>query len=136
MATATGRPDWLSKVFQVNPAGLNWMRGVLILDLLLVPLVVYSTIGHEEYLLSTVFGVLLTAAADPGGSFGSRASSLAVFALIGAASTALGFAIGGEAWGWLVLAAFAVTLAAGLAIRFGVHRAAAALLLNIQFIIV
>ena len=50
--------------------------------------------------------------------------------------TALGFGIGGDAWGWLVLAAFAVTLAAGLAVMFGVRRFVAALLLNIWFIIV
>ncbi len=49
--------------------------------------------------------------------------------------TALGFGIGGDAWGWLVLAAFAVTLVAGLAVAFGVHRFVTALLLNLWFII-
>jgi hypothetical protein len=37
--------------------------------------------------------------------------------------------------GWLVLAAFAVTLVAGLAVMFGVHRFVAAYLLNVWFII-
>jgi hypothetical protein len=37
---------------------------------------------------------------------------------------------GGDAWGWLVLAAFAVTLLAGLAVMFGVHRFVTAYLLN------
>jgi hypothetical protein len=41
------------------------------------------------------------------------------FGAIGAGLTALGFGIGGEAWGWLVLAAFAVTLISGLAVAFG-----------------
>lgn len=41
---------WLSKVFELNPAGLNWPRGVMILDVALVPLVVFWAIGHEEYL--------------------------------------------------------------------------------------
>ena len=50
--------SWLSKVFETNVAGLNWGRGALILDVLLVPLVVYWSIGHEEYLVSSVFGVL------------------------------------------------------------------------------
>jgi hypothetical protein len=108
----------------------------MILDVLLVPMIVFWAIGHEEYLLSAVLGVLLTAVTDPGGSYGPRALSVAAFALIGAALTALGFGIGGDAWGWLVLAAFAVTLLAGLAIMFGVHRAAAAVVLNILFIIV
>ena len=49
--------------------------------------------------------------------------------------TALGFGIGGDAWGWLVLAAFAVTLVAGLAAAFGVRRFVTALLLNLWFII-
>src|SRR5215469_13434882 len=138
--TAKGQPahrgkSWLSKVFEFNPAGLNWPRAVMILDAMLVPLVVFAAIGHEEYLLSAVVGVVFTAAADPGGSFGYRASHVAIFGLIGAGLTALAFGIGGSAWGWLVLAAFAVTLLAGLAVMFGVHRFVAALLLNIWFII-
>ncbi len=59
----------------------------------------------------------------------------AVFALTGAGLTALGFGIGGDAWGWLVLAAFAVTLAASLAVAFGVHRFVAAVILNLWFIV-
>ena len=127
--------SWLSKVFELNPAGLNWPRGVLFLDVVLVPLVVFWAIGHEEYLLSALFGALFAVLADPGGGYRHRASHIAVFGLIGAGLTALGFGIGGDAWGWLVLAAFAVTLAAGLAVMFGVHRFVAALLLNIWFII-
>jgi hypothetical protein len=143
-ATATGREErpvrdkvtnWLSKVFEFNAAGLNWMRGVMILDVLLVPLVVFWAIGYEQYLLSALFGVVFTAVADPGGSYRSRAAELSAFGLIGAGVTALGFGIGRDAWGWLALAALAVTLVAGLAIRFGAHRFAAAFLLNIQFII-
>lgn len=49
--------------------------------------------------------------------------------------TALGFGIGGEAWGWLVLAASAVTLVAGLAAMFGVRRFVAAYILNVWFLI-
>jgi len=126
---------WLSKVFELNPAGLNWPRAVLFLDVALVPLVVFWTIGHEEYLLSALFGALFAWLADPGGSFGQRASRVAVFGLIGAGLTALGFGIGGDAWGWLVLAAFAVTLAASLAVAFGVHRFVAAVILNLWFIV-
>jgi hypothetical protein len=70
-----------------------------------------------------------------GSGGGHRAGHIAVFGLIGAGLTALGFGISGSAWGWLVLAAFAVTLAAGLAIALGVHRFVAAYLLNIWFII-
>lgn len=122
-------------MFQVNPAGINWARGVMALDVLLVALVVFWSIGYEDYLLSAVFGVLFTAVVDSGGNYRSRVSRLAVFGLIGAGVTALGFGIGGAAWGWMVLAAFVVTLLASLTIAFGAHRAVAALLLNIQFII-
>jgi uncharacterized membrane protein YccC len=128
--------SWLSKVFQLNSAGVHWPRAVILLDVMLVPLVVFWAIGHEQYLLSAVFGVLFAALADPGGSYRSRASRVAVFGLAGAGLTALGFGIGGEGWGWLVLAAFAVTLAAGLAAALGVHQFVAALLLNIWFIVV
>jgi hypothetical protein len=128
--------SWLSKVFELNPAGLNWPRAVMILDVMLVPLVVFWAIGYEQYLISALFGALLTALADPGGSYGQRVVRKTEFAAIGAGLTALGFGIGGYAWGWLVLAAFAVTLVSGLAVMFGVRRFVTGLLLNIWFIIV
>jgi hypothetical protein len=128
--------SWLSKVFELNPAGLNWPRAVMILDVMLVPLVVFWAIGYEQYLVSALFGALLTALADPGGSYGQRVVRKTGFAAIGAGLTALGFGIGGYAWGWLVLAAFAVTLVSGLAVMFGVRRFVTGLLLNIWFIIV
>jgi hypothetical protein len=145
MATASGREgqpahrgkvlSWLSKVFELNPAGINWPRGVLFLDVGLVPLVVFWAIGYEQYLLSALFGAWFAVLADPGGRYGYRASRMALFGLIGAGLTALAFGIGGDAWGWLVLAAFAVTLVAGLAITFGVHRFVAGLLLNVWFVV-
>jgi hypothetical protein len=145
VASASGRNEqpvhggqvrrWLWKVFELKPAGLNWPRAVLFLDVALVPLVVFWAVGHEEYLLSALFGVLLAWLADPGGGYGQRVSQIAVFALAGAGLTALGFGIGGDAWGWLVLAAGAVTLAAGLAVTFGVRRFAMATTLNLWFII-
>ncbi|MYS86593.1 FUSC family protein [Embleya scabrispora] len=125
----------LSKVFKLNPAGLNWPRAVMFLDAALVPLVLFWAIGHEQYLLSALFGLLFAGLADPGGDYGHRASHIAVFALIGAGLTALGFGIGADAWGWPVLAAFTVTLVAGLAVAFGVHRFVTALLLNVWFIV-
>ncbi|WUH89834.1 hypothetical protein OG900_06680 [Streptomyces sp. NBC_00433] len=77
MASASARDEqpvhrgkvvgWLSKVFELNPAGLNWPRGVLFLDMALVPLVVFWAIGHEQYLLSALFGLLFAWLADPGG---------------------------------------------------------------------
>lgn len=127
--------SWLAKVFKLNPAGLNWPRGVMILDVMLVPLVVFWSIGYEQYVLSAVFGVLLAALVDPGGSFGPRAARIAGFGLLGAGVTALGYSMGADAWGWLVLAAFGVTLASGLAVMFGVHRFVAGLLLNVWFIV-
>jgi hypothetical protein len=127
---------WLRKVFELSSAGPNWPRAVLFLDVALVPLVVFWAVGHEEYLLSALFGLLFAWLADPGGSYGQRAARTALFGLAGAGLTALGFGIGGDAWGWLVLAAFAVTLVAGLAVMFGVHRFVAAMLLNLWFIIV
>jgi hypothetical protein len=145
MTTASGREgqpaqrwkvlSWLSEVFELNPAGINWPRGVMFLDVALVPLVVFWAIGYEQYLLSALFGALFAVLADPGGGYGYRASRMAIFGLIGAGFTALAFGIGGDAWGWLVLAAFAVTLVAGLAITFGVHRFVAGLLLNVWFIV-
>ncbi|MFD3924170.1 FUSC family protein [Streptomyces sp. NPDC058595] len=127
--------SWLSKIFELNPAGVNWPRAVVFLDIALVPLVVFWAIGYEQYLLSALFGLLLAALADPGGGYGHRASHISGFALLGAGVTALAFGIGGQAWGWPVLAAFGVTLAAGLSVAFGVRRFVNALLLNIWFVL-
>ncbi|MFD8201300.1 FUSC family protein [Streptomyces sp. NPDC059701] len=126
---------WLSKVFELNPAGLNWPRAVAFLDAALVPMFVFWAIGHEVYLLSALFGLLFAALADPGGGYGHRALHVAVFALAGAGVTALAFGIGSDAWGRLVLVSFVVTLAAGLTAAFGVRRFVDALLLNIWFIV-
>lgn len=132
--TRKGR-NWLPKVFALNLAGVNWPRGVVFLDAALVPLVVFWAVGHEQYLLSALFGMLFAALCDPGGGYGSRTTHVAVFTLAGAGVTALGFGIGGSGWGWLTLAAFAVTLLAGLTAAFGVHRFVAAMLLNLWFVI-
>ncbi|WP_069466894.1 FUSC family protein, partial [Actinacidiphila rubida] len=112
-----------------------WARGVAVLDVLLVPMIVFWAIGYEQYLLSAVFGVVLTGLSDPGGGFGDRAVRLSVFGLLGAGLTALAFGIGGEAWGWLVLATFLVTVVCGLAVTFGVRRFVTAMLLNVWFIV-
>jgi hypothetical protein len=127
--------SWLSKVFELNPQGLNWARGVMFIDVALVPLVVLVAIGEEQYLLSALFGVLFVGVADPGGSIGYRASHLAVFGLAGAAVTAFGFGIATSGWGWLVFAVFAVTLVSGLTLKFGLHRYIGVELLNIWFVI-
>ena len=126
---------WLAEVFKLSPQGLNWGRGVMFLDVALVPLIVLIATREEQYILSAVFGVLFAGVADPGGSYGYRASRIAVFGLAGAALTAFGFGIATSGWGWLVLAVFVVTLVAGLAVKFGLHRFVAAMLLNVWFVV-
>jgi hypothetical protein len=127
--------SWLSRVFAVNPAGLDWPGGVAVLDLMLVPLVLFWGIGHEQYLLSAIFGVVFTRLADPGGMYRQRVVYMTGFAAIGAGITALGFGIGADAWGWLVLAAFAVTLVGGLTITLGMQDFIAGSQLNVWFIV-
>ncbi|MFD7509874.1 FUSC family protein [Streptomyces sp. NPDC059853] len=127
--------NWVSSLFVFDPAGPNWARGVVALDLALVPLLVFWVIGHQEYLVSAAFGLLLSALADPGGGIRFRVSHVAGFGLLGAGVTALGFALAGAAWYWLVLVSFGVTLAAGLTLVFGARVGAAALLLNVWFVL-
>jgi hypothetical protein len=128
--------SWLTEVFQLNPAGPQWARAVVFLDIALVPLVLFCAIGYEQYLLSALLGALWTWLADPGGSYRQRVSRMAIYATIGAGLTALAFGIGGDAWGWLVFAASAVTLVASLAVvMFGPRGFVNALMLNIWFII-
>ncbi|MET8097463.1 FUSC family protein [Streptomyces sp. NPDC005236] len=127
--------DWLSKVFERNPAGLDWPRGVLFLDVALVPLFVFWAIGYEQYLLSALVGLLFAALADPGGDHRHRAFDLAVLALFGAGVTASAFGIGADAWVPLALASFVVMLASGLAAVFGARGFADAALLDTWFVV-
>ena len=126
---------WLAEVFKLNPEGLNWARGFLVLDVMLVPAIIAAATGEEQYLLTAVFAALFAAVIDPGGSYWNRAWRTAVFGLCGAGVTAGGFALATSAWGWLVLATFGVTLVAGLTVAAGVHRYVAALLLNVWFVV-
>ena len=48
--------------------------------------------------------------------------------------TAFGFAIGDGPWGFVVVAAFVVTLLGGLTLRFGIHTFVAASLANLWFL--
>jgi hypothetical protein len=124
---------WSREIFRLNPS-INWPRGVLFLDVALVPLVVFWSIGHEEYLLSALFGAVFGIVVDPGGPIGRRVLRMLAFAVVGAGLTALGFSLGGTAWGALVLAGFLVTIMASLAVVLGVHAMVAAMLLNVWFI--
>jgi hypothetical protein len=125
----------LAAVFKLDNKGFNLRRGVSVLAVALVPLIVLGVLGQEKYFVSMLFAVLFVGASDPGGEYGYRVSHMAVVAVTGALLTWLGFGIGGAAWGWVVLALFVVTLVAGLAVKYGLHRFVAALLLNIWFVI-
>jgi len=126
----------LSKLFELNPQGFELRRGLRILAVLMVPLVVLAAIGQEEFWVGVSFGALLVVLSDPGGEYSVRVQHMAVFALIGGLLTGLGFVVGRDAWWLAVLASFAITLVAGLTVKFGLHRFAAGSLLNIWFVVV
>ena len=89
-----------------------------------------GVLPHERvYFLTAIFGGLSVALSDLGGNYGYRLPRMVMFAVAGALLTALGFGIGGGAWGWVVLAAFLVTVLAGLAVTYGLHRFVTAYLL-------
>lgn len=125
----------LAKVFELNRKGLNLPRGFAVAGVLAALSAALIALDYESYVLTFVFAVLLTALGDRGGNFGSRVQRMAGFGVIGALLTALGFGIGGGAWGWVVLAAFVVTLLGGLAVKYGLHRFVAGVLLNVWFLI-
>jgi fusaric acid resistance family protein len=126
----------LRTVFAFNRTGVNTPRGLIAVGVLAIPLVILSAIGREEYWLSASFGALFVGLSDPGGGYGVRVREMGWFALVGTLLTGLGFAIGAGPWGWVALAAFLVTLLSGLAMKYGLHRATAALLLCSWFLVV
>ena len=125
----------MAKLFALNKPGFNLPRGAFIAGVMLVPLIVLAALHEEKYFLSMSFAVLFVGLSDPGGSFGRRAQEMSVVGLLGALLTALGFGIAGAAWGFVVLAAFLITLLGGLAMKFGLHRFVAGALLNAWFLV-
>jgi hypothetical protein len=126
----------IAKIFDTDWGGFNLRRGVSITVVMVVPLVVLELLHRQEYWLSVSFGALFVGLCDPGGRYADRVSALAAVGAVGAALTALGFGIGGGAWGWVAAAGFVVTVLGGLTVKFGLNRFAAATLLNVWFVIV
>ena len=124
-----------AKVFALDRKGLNLPRGLEIAGVLVALGALLVVLGREAYMLTFVFAVLFAALSDPGGTFAYRAQRMALYGVIGALLTALGFGIGGGAWGLVVLAAFVVTLLSGLAVKYGLHRFVGGMLLNAWFLI-
>ena len=126
----------LSRVFAADGEKLNVQGGVAVAAVLFLLWFVIEQTNQQKYFISIVFAVLLVAQSDPGGSMGRRMEGMSLFALLGALVTALGFYVGDKAWGFVVLAVFALTLLGGLAVKLGVHRFAAGVLLNVWFLVV
>ena len=126
----------LTKAFETDRTKLNMKGGVAVGAILFVLWFVIIQTNQQKYLITVVFAVLMVALSDPGGHISHRVKWMSVFAAIGALVTVFGFSVGGRAWGFIVLAVFALTLVAGLAVKLGLHRFAAGLLLNIWFLVV
>jgi hypothetical protein len=124
-----------AKVFALNTKGVNVPRGVAVTGLLLITLVVTSSLHQDRYFLSVTFGLLFVLLSDRGGDYWGRLGRMAVVGIIGALLTALGFGIGGDSWGYVVLAVFVVTVLSGLVINFDLHALTSGILLNVWFLI-
>jgi hypothetical protein len=125
----------VANVFALKTKGVNVPRGVAVAGLVLITLVVTSALHQQRYFLSVAFGLLFVALSDPGDKYLPRLSRMAGVGLIGALLTASGYALGGEAWGFVVLAVFVVTVLSGLAVNVDVHALVAGVLLNVWFVI-
>jgi hypothetical protein len=126
---------YVANVFALKTKAVNVPRGVAVAGLVLITLVVSTALHQERYFLSVAFGLLFVALSDPGGEYLQRLSRTAVVGLIGAPLTAAGYALGGEAWGFVVLAVFALTVLSGLLVNVDVHALVAGSLLNVWFLI-
>jgi hypothetical protein len=125
----------VAKVFALNTKGVNVPRGAVVAGLLLITLVVTLALHQERYFLSVAFGLLFVGLSDPGGALGDRHRRMAAVAVIGALLTALGFGIGGDPWGYVVLATFVITVIGGLVVNIDLQALVAGILLNVWFLI-
>ena len=131
-----GTMSRIEKIFRTDGEKLNVKGGAAVAALLFVLWLLIVQTNEQKYLVTVVFAVLLVAQSDPGGSIAKRVAGMSAFAVLGALVTAFGFYVGDKAWGFVVITVFAVTLACGLAVKLGVHRFAAGLLLNVWFLVV
>ena len=90
----------LAKVFGLNRRGFNLRKGAVFAVIPGLLIVVGVLPQERRYFLSAIFGALFVALSDPGGKHGPRVARMTVMAVAGALLTALGFGIGGGAWGW------------------------------------
>jgi hypothetical protein len=126
---------YMAHVFAMKTRAVNVPRGVAVAGLVLITLVVTSALHQERYFLGVAFGLLFVALSDPGGEYLPRLRRTAVVGLIGALLTAAGYALGGDAWGLVVLGVFVVTVLSGLVVNVDVHALVAGGLLNVWFVI-
>ena len=122
----------MAKVFELDRRALNASRAVVVVVVLVPVVIVLEVLDLPHYVTTVVFAVMYVGLSDPGGEFGSSRGPDGRVRADRCVLTLLGFAIGPGAWELVVVAAFAVTLASGLAIKFGraqVRRGAAAQLL-------
>ena len=126
----------MTAVFALNKKGFNLPRALEVVVVLLVPLAVLGVLDKEKYWLSVAFAILFVGLSDPGGSYAVRVREMGWVAVAGTFLTALGYAVGGGPWGWVVLTAFLVTFISGLALKYGIHRFESALMLDAWFLVV
>ena len=125
----------LRKIFAVDRSKFSLTGGIAVGGLLLVIWFAVAQLNEQRYLITVVFAVLTTALSDPGGSYWHRARAMSAYGIVGALMTALAFFVGTQAAGFVVLALFVVTLLAGLAVKFGLHRFSTGMLLNVWFVL-
>jgi hypothetical protein len=125
----------VSQIFALNRRGLNVALGLEAAALMLVPLLILVALDLERYWLTLAFGVLFVALVDPGGQYPIRAREMSIVAILGGLATLWGYGIGADPWGWVVLSAFVVVLLTSLAIRFGIHRFVAGILISVWFLV-
>lgn len=125
----------LAKVVELDWKELNVPRAVAVVVVLGAVVIVLEVIDQQKYVITVVFAALLVGVTDPGGEFGNGVAHMGAFAVTGALLTLLGFAVGGAGWGLVVLAAFVVTLLAGLAVKYGARRFVDGILLSTWFLI-
>jgi hypothetical protein len=125
----------LAKVFECKWEALNVTLAVGVAAVVVALFVVFNALHWEHYWLSATFGLVFMVVGAAGGHSAHRERDLAVLEVVGALLTALAFALGTGAWGFIALAALLVTLAAGLSLRFGLPVFMVAVFLNIWFIV-
>jgi len=112
----------LAEALALKRQAFNLRRGIGVVAVMLLPLIVLGVLHQERYFLSVASAALFVGLSDPGGEYGYRLPPDGPGRRGWCAADGPGIRLWRPGLALVVLAAFVVTVLAGLVVKYGLHR--------------